>query len=572
MFNNLKVRDKIFLLSTLMTILCCIIGFAGYIYISKSNKNMTSLYSENLIPIQYINENRTQARAMEADIYYIMLRTDDKEVQNKNIKDLERRTKKFHETWAKYKDHDMDEFEKQRVASIESRFQKYSSGTDQAIKLALDGNTAEALVKYYEVEEIGEKFQEESIELATYSSDSAKDINDRNKENFKRVVTLFQIMMVVTIAIEIILSLTISKSIVKPLEISVEYLNTISRGDLTLEVPEIFNKRKDEIGIMGKSMVLMKESLTELIRSLKIESSNIESIVNSTLQNVSDLNANIEEVSATTEELSAGMEETAASSEEMNASSEEIERAVQSIANRAQDGAVSAARISKRAIDIKSEVIESQQKMSVIFSNNKESLEKAIENSKVVKQINILSESIMQITSQTNLLALNAAIEAARAGESGRGFSVVAEEIRKLAEQSKDTVIEIQNVTGKVTKSVNDLSDSSNELLKFMSVDVGNDYDNMASVAQMYSEDANLIDELVTDFSLTSQELLASTEEIIKTIEQVAQASNEGAEGTGTIAEKTIYITQRSLEITKETEKSKEVANKLKIEVDKFKI
>ncbi len=572
MFNNLKVRGKIFLLSTLMTILCCIIGFVGYIYISKSNKNMQSLYSENLIPVQYINENRNQSRAMEADIYYIMLRTDDKDVQNENVKDLEERTKIFHETWAKYKERDMDEFEKQRIASIESRFQKYSSGTDQVVKLALEGKTDEALVKYYEVESIGDKFQEESKELAKYNADRAKNTNDRNKEDFKRVVTLFQIMMLTSIFIEIILSLVISKSIAKPLEISVEYLNTISRGDFSSEVPEIFNKRKDEIGTMGKSMVLMRESLTELITSLKIQSGNIESIVNSTLQNVNDLNANIEEVSATTEELSAGMEETAASSEEMNASSEEIERAVQSIANRTQDGAVSAARINKRAIEIKNEVVESQQKISVIFEHNKEALEKAIENSRVVQKINILSESIMQITSQTNLLALNAAIEAARAGEAGRGFSVVAEEIRKLAEQSKDTVIEIQNITNKVTKSVNDLSDSSNELLKFMSVDVGEDYKHMLNVAEMYSEDANLIDELVTDFSSTSQELLASTEEIIKTIQQVAQASNEGAEGTGTIAEKIIYITQRSLEITKETENSKEVANKLKIEVDKFKI
>ncbi|MEG0440668.1 MAG: methyl-accepting chemotaxis protein, partial [Solibacillus sp.] len=78
-------------------------------------------------------------------------------------------------------------------------------------------------------------------------------------------------------------------------------------------------------------------------------------------------------------------------------------------------------------------------------------LEEAMENSKVVTQINVLSESIMQISSQTNLLALNAAIEAARAGEAGRGFAVVADEIRKLAEESKNTVIEIQGITEKVT-------------------------------------------------------------------------------------------------------------------------
>lgn len=403
-----------------------------------------------------------------------------------------------------------------------------------------------------------------SVAIAASAKEVFASINSMVRTSV--TITLFMIIISAFIIYFIVQNFTL------PVEKCSKHMNVLANGNLTMQVPEKYKRRKDEIGILAKATEDMQNSIRQIITNVKNESDNIENIVDNVKANVSMLNESIEEVSATTQELSAGMEETSASSEEMSSTSQEIGRAVQSIAQKSQEGALQAGEINKRADDTKENVRASQKKAYEIFISTKTELEKAIEASKIVEQINILSESIMEITSQTNLLALNAAIEAARAGDAGRGFSVVAEEIRKLAEQSKDTVIEIQNITSKVTEAVKNLSDSSSKVLNFMSTDVNGDYKAMLNVADKYSEDAKFVDNLVTEFSSTSEELLASLQDVLKTIEGVAQAASEGADGTTNIANRVSEVNNKSHEVLEHVLKTEEGAERLKGEISKYQI
>ena len=117
-------------------------------------------------------------------------------------------------------------------------------------------------------------------------------------------------------------------------------------------------------------------------------------------------------------------------------------------------------------------------------------MKKALEKSREVNKINILTGSILDITEKTNLLSLNAAIEAARAGESGKGFAVVASEIRKLAEDSKDAASKIQSVTIEVIKSVEELASGSEKVLDFIGTQVISDYKTMVNIGEQYYNDA----------------------------------------------------------------------------------
>ena len=352
-------------------------------------------------------------------------------------------------------------------------------------------------------------------------------------------MTLFIISTLIEGIIVVLLLIMIIISIIRPLKKCISSIGVMEQGDFSQAMGTALLKRRDDFGKLAASLESMRNEMSGLIGEVKSQATEITRMVQEIDDNIQALDEEIENVSATTEELAAGMEETAASSEEINAMSHEIESAAKSIATRSQDGATEADDIRDRAVGIKKTTTENDERTKAIHAEINEGLTKALEDIKVVDQIGVLAESIMEITGQTNLLALNASIEAARAGEAGKGFAVVADEIRVLAEQSKAAVVHIQDVTKNVVESVTNLADGAKKLLEFVGTDVVDSFAGFSDMADSYSNDAGKIDGLVTDFSASSEQLLASINGVMDAIGEVSKAATEGATGTNDIAEKT---------------------------------
>lgn len=574
--NKLKIKSKILIIISFFIMGFTIFGtYAFYSFsIVKVNGNIYNeiirgkdLVADILPPPEYIIESNLLA-------FQLLNETEKDSLENliKKSEELEAQYYNRHEYWS----NTLSDGEMKKYMTIDAynyAVEFFNIRDKEFIPAIRNGDREKAeSILTGKMSEAYKNHRENIDKVVILANENNAEIEKQSKSFINKTILILIVVAFIIALIVIVLSIIISKSITNPLISALNNLKSIAKGDFSKTLGEDLKSRKDEIGEIIIAIDVMQSNLKELIRNITEESTNIKETVQNVLENMSNLDLDIDDIALIAEELSAGMEETLAAAEEMTAASKGIEVFVDNIAHGAKDGSKEAQKINFRAENIKENVNESQRKAATLIKEVINEVEKSIENSKVIEQVKILSQSIMQITGQTNLLALNASIEASRAGEAGKGFSVVAEEIRKLAEESKITVTEIQTVTNKVTQAVNDLSSNSQKLITFVEKDVIEDYNTMLNVADIYSKDARFVESLVTRFSTTSEELLSTIHEVAISIDNVAKTSSQGAEGTINVASKVSDITVKSNDVVNKTNNLDKSINSLKEGTGKFKI
>ncbi|NLM73299.1 MAG: methyl-accepting chemotaxis protein [Clostridiaceae bacterium] len=364
----------------------------------------------------------------------------------------------------------------------------------------------------------------------------------------------------------------IGKGISRPVTYLSDECKVMSNGDFSRVMDEKYTNRPDEIGELARSFNSINVNASKIIKNVMEETSSVGKAIDNVDDNMSELTSQVNLMSDIINKLSSKMTVNSAIAEEMNATSVEIEGALDSIAQETQHSAETAGEVSNRAEKLKATAIESNKRAQEIRSNVAVKLREAIERSKAVEKIEILSDAILDISAKTNLLALNASIEASNAGAAGTGFAVVAREIRNLAENSKKTVNEIQEVTKLVLESVQSLSGSVEQVLDFLENYVVKDYEMLVETGEQYNNDAQLLNEMVTNLSATTEQLYASINSMSKAINDVASASEEGASETTELANEAEEIARRTREVLKQIQDVNKSAEKLLELVSIFKV
>lgn len=383
-----------------------------------------------------------------------------------------------------------------------------------------------------------------------------------------RIITVMIVVALIALVATILSVVLIVNNISKSISRVNDFAGSLADGDFSVEHIKVTSE--DELGRMSNSLNNMYDSNKGVIQ--KISDHSVEIGKNSEVLKSSSktLEEKFEQISEFMKEINSSMLSTSAATQEVNASSEEVLSNVNLLAQEAGQSLKMADEIRNRAEIVNQNSQKSFESANTLSKRFEQSLEESIANSKVVENIGQLADVISEIAEQINLLSLNASIEAARAGEAGKGFAVVAAEIGSLANNTAETVAQIQNTISDVRGAFEGLSDEANEMLSFLKNTVSPDYSSFVDVAKQYGQDAESIDETSNKLSKMSDAIKEIMQEVTDAIQNIAEATQVTTELSTNIMDNIEKVSENVSGIAEMSHEQDSIAKDLGEVVGKF--
>lgn len=468
----------------------------------------------------------------------------------------------------------IDDSDRENYEAILSNYEglKYENANLMAYSANGNKEAAYALANGA-ISEYADKIDQNITAIQEVVNNNADTAKQQLTKVYKYSLTVSFVTIAVSMASLLFAVFSVLKMVIVPLSKTKNEINEIidgidrREGDLTRRVTIMENQ---EVAAVGSGINLFMGKLQDIFKTIIHNSKRMETVVNEVRESVMTSNSSVSDLSALTEELSATMQEMSDNASLINSNTESVAGEVNQIAERTTEINNYTKEMKGHADSMESAARSNMESTGTKVNEILEVLNRAIEDSNSVNQVNSLTDDILNIASQTNLLALNASIEAARAGDAGRGFAVVATEISQLAAASQEAANRIQQINSVVTQAVHNLADNANGLVQYMNESILPEFEEFVTVGSEYKNKATYIENVMNEFESKTDSLKNTMVEIQRSINTIAHAIEEGAKGVSNAADSTQVLVTDMENISNRMDENFEIATDLKKETAIF--